>query len=1391
MKAITEQTLSPWKIRVTVEAEPENGPGQGHIRTRTYQIPLKPCSSPLEAITAGRGRVKKAPQSSPARKKRSGTPVGGRNRRNSVTDLNITVLGDEEEADEWSPRKKAAAKRRPTRPSTRSSVTPQSVKESEDMYSAPGDEREPYPSHESLREIDLNRVSVRPRSASTRAKDRPQPPSEVATQEDVASPAEASVKGRAIQPRGPGYPTPSPTPSVADGLFDDDHPIDMNEGQGLDTVLESEGFTMIDLESIPSVRRVLSSPFEDHTPARNDSIADTVKDQQTVQTSNITNTVLSDRSNARSGRSPRNQLILQEDDTEFSSNVGSSPPTNSRLLGVPQRSFLNRRVTPDTYSSPKLPSPPKQPRKDETLPPPRRVVHAGNALQEVVSSPASEPHIQQLTPNSTQDNFLDGFSSGTKRELRAGLRFGEELAKRSSPMVTSELSSTAKSVHHGVTQDPTKAISDKTRETSLCDDGHQTKTSSTANGVPMKQPEQPSLSFERPNERDEVGYGNVATPGTRQESSPQVEYPTLDRRQAQREHEWQLEREAVSRQIQAATPSKVILIDSSFEAESDEEDSEEYTEQAGGRALGLGTSHHIPSKFGIGLPDFAEEAGRSGQGHAQASPGAAAKKSRESSCDDRQISKSDEARLQTQHEDYQSHDLGFSREEEGKAHPGAQTKPVSGTQQGGARPVRPFDCQEEPSFEDEKDVDDDFGEAGDETDIWLQEARESSSSPREEAKSDNLQPQAQPRRGLIPSPWKRGEQVDETTMITNGDMSGVLWQQPLGNRFGATELARQTKRASENHFDVDRMRSSPVKEAFSGRNNLKLRAPYQEPSYADESVEESSQADIEDETTQSSLRSPTPQATRIPVNFNDSSMIAGGTSPPSSRDSREEVAHPRIPATRPGLGARRTFSGSVVPESIEVPPAHQEIGFGVTHSSDKEVEANRSQTVQIGLGIITPPSTRSSEGEVRPPTPRSAMKGGRGEASPTKRVVFNERSRYLNEHGEESTMSANFDSPQPTITITQPHIVPETEHEQDKVPPTGMTKSSSWSSWLWRGKDEDSQSSSDPSIKDDSSNVSIKDSGSDNASIKSASSSVPIKSSSSNVSIKKRSPSETPTQDIIESPESAEGTWARTKTSLCSRPLNQPTPTHTIRPPKPPTYLLFPSYPSVAKRSLATPLMTSGSFSNDHFRTLHILHAKSMRPDFHAPKFIRPEIDALLGMKVVVDESKAGLDVFEWSVGVNECEVLERFCREVEWGHVSQWAGKAWKDMREATAMELGPNGIVPVKVLQMRAIESAVVRESKHLQRHNGLSEEEVQERAKRMLNKMSKRSGKKGEREIKAYWEAMEVQGMDIWTVEMKKVGWGWTMKELMHWLGMVVIGEVVRRDEALMLAEANAAQ
>ena len=138
-----------------------------------------------------------------------------------------------------------------------------------------------------------------------------------------------------------------------------------------------------------------------------------------------------------------------------------------------------------------------------------------------------------------------------------------------------------------------------------------------------------------------------------------------------------------------------------------------------------------------------------------------------------------------------------------------------------------------------------------------------------------------------------------------------------------------------------------------------------------------------------------------------------------------------------------------------------------------------------------------------------------------------------------------------------------------------------------------------------------------------------------------------------EEPENEDQTWQPTSRSAI--------PSST---PKIPGYLLPPSYPSDPQRDPNVPLALSGTFTNSHFRTLHIIHAKSLRPRFHAPDYddCRPGLRRLLGAKYGLDESDTGLGTFEWSVGQREVRVMERFCREVEFSNGQTHGDWGWSE---------------------------------------------------------------------------------------------------------------------------------
>ncbi|KIY03597.1 uncharacterized protein Z520_00288 [Fonsecaea multimorphosa CBS 102226] len=1158
-RTVSEQNLSPWKIRVTVEAEPEDADMEGNAslmkpRARATQRSLQ-HEFPEDGgrKTSARG---KNSNSHATRSKRSETPGVdrkncSRSRRQSVTDLDIIPLGDDSEEDDWLKQKKSPRKRRNSRKSVSAAASStQEASPSKSSRANPSASRfEVRPDTDiedngdvveqtnvlaesqspELRKINPNRVSVRPRALSTKpivGNDFENEDS-IVNEKTRSTSVKQQIAVRKVSVNSAlSYPTPSPTSSyhgdsddVGKALDDDDAPR-RHENEAFDTILESEGFTMIDLDTLPSVRRALSSPLDVEPPAS--LHPSDINDLETLSSAESGETGNGDvpASNPAAPLQAVTYPTIKPDESELSSTVPSSPPALEKdqgLLKVPSSSVsVGRKVTPLPYSSPKLPSPPR-PKVRWTPQHQHRAsagaVFAGIALQEVVSPDRSGERAlagKQDTfsnhPGLEEDGALFvGFDCGTQRELRAGLRFGEELAKR-------------------LTSPP------ENQSASSKDKGSESNEISNAK-VPVNPEQHPRAQVWRgenlvqhtpihtSSSKGRSGEGSVVhTP-----PNPPREYTEksiLDT-QARREREWQLEREAVSRQIQNASESQVIVIDS---------DDEE--EQPTPRAERQESSH---------------------------------------------------LNLEV--------------------------------------------------------------EADDETDIWLAEAK-NSSSPGSAVQSNTeslfthteqvrQRQRAQevinrPRRSLIPSPWKRGENVDapqEQSTLLSGidDVSSLMfYNEPQSKiRFGAGEIKRQQLRLRRNSgkFDIDLMagtpRGKPAEHGIvdsedmvvSEEEELEEDAPValdqstptaeaEAPTAHDELDEV---VDLANEISQSS-GSPysSPQPVKIPVNFNDSS-ISISTPPP-----------------RPNQFQAKPFDG----------------------------DAGREDS------------------PARPPTPRSAMKGSRysfnqglGIVKPDatdmiRKVVFSQRSRGVDIDGQESSFSmrsSTDDSFEDSVGVQlhrelqlfetetrqtddgPPAVVEGDLETQRKVSvrteakdePSVTNPSKGWPSWIWRSNqtsDRDSQTQGWHNTDGPG---------------------VPIKPTmSSSVSDK--------SQD-----QSQSSGWERTKASISSSTKTSEKAEAKSQPI--PSYLIPPSYPSDPLRSSKRPLALSGAFSNTHFRTLHIIYRKSLRPKFHAPPhaMIRPEVRALKGTEMVIDESANGLvkGEFAWTVGDGESEVLERFMQECEYSH--------------------------------------------------------------------------------------------------------------------------------------------
>ncbi|KIX01442.1 uncharacterized protein Z518_09168 [Rhinocladiella mackenziei CBS 650.93] len=1181
-RAVSEQNLSPWKIRVTVEAEPddsETGDASQTTMTRTMKIPLRP-DSPREnnAKTSTRGRKS---QSAVTKNKRSATPVRGgtnrsRRRRPSVTDLDIRPLGDDEEEDDWlksqvSPRKRRASRSRKSTPvpetgsqvssssgrSTRkkSTVSEFEIRQDTDAEGDVGILRRHDAISEAespgLRKIDMNRVSVRPRTLPTKLRadeELEHMDSNDHNNSEIASTYKPAEVRRVSVNSAMSYPTPSPTSSYhrdSDdiGKVPDAEPVRVDENEGVDSVSESEGFTMIDLDTLPSARRYLSTSETEagnHYPNSAEEASSTSQGSSAALQgkAEISPEALQPSTDKHTVACP----ALNLDESEISSTVPSSPPLVERekgLLQVPSSSSagLARKVTPQPYSSPKLPSPPKQivrktPRHQHRGS--ASAIFAGIALQEVVS-----PEHVSDKPSSTEgsasapsqdldddDVVFKGFDSGTKRELRAGLRFGEELAKRQSPSPPMEAAPPS-------TSSQTQSRSDLTT-------GYPTSTQVWRGETTVQRTPLQSSANSR-SKVVELGRPIIETP---QIPSPKKRDETILDTQARREREWQLEREAVSRQIQNASESQVIVIDS--------DDGDD-----------------VPAN---GSEDMAA----------------------------------------------------------------AETQTA---------------------------VPDEQVEGEEEEDVWLAEAKNSSSSDpsllhasqptgndlftrteqleqRERAK----EVVSKPRGCLIPSPWKRGDDIsppqEQNTLLSTytDDMSGLIyWKEPESQiKFGAGEIKRQQwrHRSGSGRFDIDLMAGTPRKEAvedepvslegssFAEEDNERPRHSYN--STATDGVRETlptKQAEdgTLDETNDNLEGATSPEApVKVSVNFNDSS-ISIGTSPaqighsqlqPPFADTTSISSPQRPPTPRSAMkGSRQIFEQTLGTQRTDTPIMIRKVVF-----------SERSRGVDIH-GLEGSFSIRTSSDD--------SMGGEAGMQLNRELLSHEQEQEDLHDVEVQRELEAEDEEPQ-----AQAEVAMSTAEEMQTRPATACRD---WKNWFWGSNRTTKPTSSTPEQSD-----------------------TEQKTQKQKLFSKSTRPSNLVSLENKSQP--LESAWEKAKATVPSSvSSHKPRGKSAFNRIKLPSYLLPPSCPSDPLRPSTSPLALDGNFTNTHFRTLNIIYRKSLRPKFHAPArdTIRDEILALRGVEMEIDESENGIDrgVFTWKVSDGECEVLERFMQEVELSH-GWWKGK-------------------------------------------------------------------------------------------------------------------------------------
>ncbi|KAF2690245.1 hypothetical protein K458DRAFT_328526 [Lentithecium fluviatile CBS 122367] len=467
---------SPWRIKVTVQAEPGSGdenvdsPSVKRVtRTKTTTIPLKDAdaTSPVKR----RGRPRKSDATS-AKAKRSGTPARKAAQSKTRTS-SIGVEGSAADVDTDAP-----PKRRRGRP--RKSIQPPTEDEA-----IVADEREPTEEQEhiSAEDFPAQETTV---SKQTSLEDG-EKSDEVPTEDDIApaqefTPPQSDLSQRIRARKG----TPANKGKVTLELSSDeksDEDSDIHTPSGTDeeapeareraastpedfvtfeapedddyedaiqnvtnfafeegatrmpddtTILESENFSMVSVDSLPSGGG-LTSPV--YGPAGLTTAGSSMASIRNSEYLRIPSADVHTRSSPENATRPSPDLSRTAQPT---ADVKTSPPVASQRHKTPS---IDTRL----LSNPPPIEPARFSPTEAETPKIGRVVKAGVALQVVLDPSRATP---ERSPSKIIDeDIFRGFSERTRRELQAGLRLGEQLAqlgpsKPNSPVLPSPIKPT-------------------------------------------------------------------------------------------------------------------------------------------------------------------------------------------------------------------------------------------------------------------------------------------------------------------------------------------------------------------------------------------------------------------------------------------------------------------------------------------------------------------------------------------------------------------------------------------------------------------------------------------------------------------------------------------------------------------------------------------------------------------------------------------------------------------------------------------------------------------------------------------------------------------------------------------------------------------------------------
>ena len=371
----------------------------------------------------------------------------------------------------------------------------------------------------------------------------------------VISPMNTLHAGHTPRPRRL-YPTPTSSSLIDENLEDGPDRIGRSheqldtlgdptdEHKEFDSIMESEGFSMVSLDSLPSARQGSLGSILNTSNGSLKPFFERQK-QGSMDRTKLGTSSRNQEPSARTSASlhPNKSVAAKSGITLSSPNYVKIPLSNNTAPLVKDTSdfsVLHPKVpTPVSASTSKVVL-----KKKRAYPSLAKVVRAGIALQGILRRQRPESRLRSPFPTprwlSTREGaegpdcpgkrlekLFSGFGWETQRELRAGIRFGEELARRH-----------------------LEAEKQKTRRRKI----------NVADDIDSAIP--PSRVSPQAVTTDQMHAGGI-------------EPNNLELDMGRLQAEWQREREAVSRTIQMASPNQVIVINSDADSGSQRVESNE------------------------------------------------------------------------------------------------------------------------------------------------------------------------------------------------------------------------------------------------------------------------------------------------------------------------------------------------------------------------------------------------------------------------------------------------------------------------------------------------------------------------------------------------------------------------------------------------------------------------------------------------------------------------------------------------------------------------------------------------------------------------------------------------------------------------------------------------